>query len=164
MESAVEQSSPDRPLESHDQYSEPVVISERSEPPSPFIEQLPSIPPTTVVSQLPPTVVGQPPPTVVSQPPPTVVEQPPPTVVEQPPPTVVRQPPPTVVEQPPPTNDSPSHVTSDYYSAAFSSKEESVRESGTTDTQQPSAPVATEEVSANVMVVFSMCCTVSSTC
>ena len=140
VESAVEQSSPDRPLESHDQYSEPVVISERSEPPSPFIEQLPSIPPTTVVSQLPTTVV------------------------EQPPPTVVRQPPPTVVEQPPPTKDPPSHVTSDYYSAADSSKEESVRESGTTDTQQPSAPVATEEVSANVMVVFSMCCTVSSTC
>ncbi len=130
VESAVEQSSPDRPLESHDQYSEPVVISERSEPPSPFIEQLPSLPPTTVVSQLPTTVV------------------------EQPPPTVVRQPPPTVVEQPPPTKDPPSHVTSDYYSAADSSKEESMIESGATDTQQPSAPVATEEVSANVMVVL----------
>ncbi len=111
-----------RPLESHDQYAEPVVISERSEPPSPFIEQLPSIPPTTVVSQLPTTVVEQPPTTVVSQPPPTVVEQPPPTVVER----------------PPPTKDPPSHVTSDYYSAADSSKEEREWNNRYSTTIQPS--------------------------
>ncbi len=132
------------------------------QPPPTVLEQPPPIvvmqPPPTVVEQPPPTVVEQPPPTVLEQPPPTVVEQPSPIVVRQPPPTVVRQPPPTVVEQPPPAKDPLSQVTSDYYSAADSSKEESVREkSETAKVQEPSTPVATEEVSPCPECVYNLC-------